>query len=144
MLLVFNSADPAHRVFEGIKGRSRPDLPPDLQWRFGRIRWGKFKAWLGQEGIAIETVEEIERWLKREGPFYLTDLDETTWVDLSSETLAARVARLLEGQTWGLRRLLHSLNREGEQRFGQRISIAPSRSVGQGFRCSQRLVISPA
>lgn len=115
VLLVFNSADLAHRVFEGIKGGSRPDLPPDLQWRFGRIRWDKFKAWLGQEGIAMETMEEIERWLKREGPFYLKDLDEGTWVDLSSETLAARVARLLEGQTWGLRRLLHSLNREGEQ-----------------------------
>lgn len=115
VLLVFNSADLAHRVFEGIKGRSRPDLPPDLQWRFGRIRWDKFKAWLDQEGMAIETVEEIERWLKREGPFYLKDLDEETWVDLSSERLAARVARLLKGQTWGLRRLLYSLNREGEQ-----------------------------
>ena len=115
VLLVLNSADLAHRVFEGIRGKSRHDLPPDLQWRFGRIPWGKFKAWLGQEGIAIETVEEIERWLKREGLLYLKDLDEGTWVDLSSETLAARVARLLEAQTWGLRRLLHSLNREGEQ-----------------------------
>lgn len=116
VLLVFNSADLAHRIFEGIKGRSRPDLPADLQWRFGRIRWAKLKAWLEQEGIALETVEEIERWLKREGPLYLKDLDEGTyWVDLSSEILAARIARLLEGQTWGLRRLLHSLNREGEQ-----------------------------
>ncbi|MGB9880964.1 MAG: DEAD/DEAH box helicase, partial [Anaerolineae bacterium] len=117
VLLVFNSADLAHRVFEGIKGRSRHDLPANLQWRFGRIPWGTFKAWLGQEGIALESVEEMERWLKREGPFYLKDLDEGTWVDLSSETLVARVARLLEGQTWGLKRFLHSLNREGDQRL---------------------------
>jgi len=132
VLVVFNSADLAHRVFEGIKGRSRPDLPPELQLRFGRIPWGTFKAWLGQEGIALETVEEIERWLKREGPFYLKDLGEETRVDLSSETLVARVARLLEGQTWGLKRLLHSLNREGEQRL---IEAMDRQLGGKGKLC---------
>ena len=54
--------DLAHRVFESIKGRSRPDMPIDLQWRFGRIQWGKFKPWLEQEAGEFEQiVEEIER-----------------------------------------------------------------------------------
>lgn len=132
VLLVLNSADLAHRVFESIRSKSRPDLPPDLQWRFGRIPWGKFEAWLGQKEIAIETVEEIEKWLKREGPFYLKDLDEATWVDLSSETLVARVARLLEGQTWGLKRFLHSLNWEGEQRL---IEAMDRQLRGKGKLC---------
>ncbi|MGQ9555765.1 MAG: helicase-related protein, partial [Anaerolineae bacterium] len=114
VLLVFNSADLAHRVFEGIKGKTGPDLPPDLQWRFGRIRWDKFKDWLEREKIATETVEEIERWLKQEGPFYLKDLAEGE-VDISTETLATKVARLLEGQTWSIKRLIYSAARENEK-----------------------------
>lgn len=114
VLLVFNSADLAHRVFEG-KGRSQPDLPPDLQWRFGRIRWGQFKAWLEKKGIASEDVEEIERWLKREGPFHLKDLDARSQVLLPAENLAAKVARLLEGQVWGIKRLVYSVTSEGAE-----------------------------
>jgi DEAD/DEAH box helicase domain-containing protein len=117
VLLVLNSADLAHRVFEGIRGKSRPDLPSDMQWRFGRIPWGDFKNWLRQKRVAPETVEEIERQLKREGPFYLKDLDEGARYDLSGETFAARVARLLEGQTWGLKRFLFTLSWEEEQRL---------------------------
>lgn len=115
VLLVFNSADLAHRVFEGIKGKSLPDLSPDLQMRFGRIPWGKFKGWLEQEGMAMETVGEIEEWLKREGPYYLKDLEGGTRVCLSIETLTARIARLLEDHIYSLKRLLYSLNRGGEQ-----------------------------
>jgi len=111
VLLVFNSADLAHRVFEGVKGKSRPDLPPDLQYRFGRIPWGKFKAWLQQEEIAVETVQEFEHWLRREGPFYLKDL-EAGEVDIPTEVLGSRVARLLEGQTWTIKRLIYSAARE--------------------------------
>ncbi|MBM4432037.1 MAG: DEAD/DEAH box helicase, partial [Chloroflexi bacterium] len=111
ILLVFNSADLAHRVFEGIKGRARPDLPPDLQWRFGRIPWGKFQAWLGQEEIATETVEEIERWLRREGSFHLKDVNAGE-VEIPTEVLAAKVARLLEGQAWSIKRLMYSAARE--------------------------------
>jgi len=111
VLLVFNSADLAHRVFEDIRGRSRPNLPPDLLWHFGRIPWGKLKAWLEQEGIAAETEEEIEGWLRREGPFYLKDID-VGQVELPTETLAVRIARLLEDQAWTIRRLVYSAARE--------------------------------
>ena len=112
VLLVFNSADLAHRVFEGIKGKRRPDLPPDLQYRFGRIQWGKFKEWLEQEGMATETVAEIEQWLRREGPFYLKDLEPGQSVDIPAEILAAQVARFLEGQSWHIKRLVYTAARE--------------------------------
>ena len=112
MLLVFNSADLAHRVFEGIKGRSRPDLPPDFQYRFGRIPWGKFKAWMEKEGIATETVAEIEQWLGREGSFYLKDLESGQSVDIPAEVLVAQVARLLEGLSWHIKRLIYAAARE--------------------------------
>jgi len=112
VLVVFNSADLAHRVFESIKGGPRPDLPPDLLRRFGRIPWGKFKAWMEKEGIATETFAEIERWLRREGPFYLKDLESGQSVDIPAEILAAQVARFLEGQSWHIKRLVYTAARE--------------------------------
>lgn len=114
VLLVFNSADLAHRVFESIKGKSRPELPPDLQWRFGRIRWGHFKAWLerGATGAKTETIEEIERWLKQEGPFYLKDLGDGARVAVTTEALSASVTRLLQGQVWAMKRIVYSAARQ--------------------------------
>ncbi|WP_347245677.1 DEAD/DEAH box helicase, partial [Thermogutta sp.] len=112
VLLVFNSADLAHRVFEGIKGKSRPDLPPDLLWHFGRIRWGQLKAWMEKEEVETETIEEIEHWLTREGPFYLKDL-ERGQVEVPTEALAAGIAHLLEGKAWRIKRLVYSAVREG-------------------------------
>jgi superfamily II DNA or RNA helicase len=112
VLLVFNSADLAHRVFEGIKGKSRPELSSDLLWCFGRIPWGKFKAWMEKEGVAAETVAAIEQWFSREGPFYLKDLEPRQVVDIPAEVLAARVARFLEGQSWHIKRLVYAAARE--------------------------------
>ncbi|ACX52866.1 DEAD/DEAH box helicase domain protein [Ammonifex degensii KC4] len=112
VLLVLNSADMAHRIFEDIKGKFQPDLPIDLQWRFGRVRWGRFKGWLEKKKIAAETIKEIEDWLKREGPFYLKDLSDGCQVNLPVELVVARVAHILESQAWALRRLLYTLDRE--------------------------------
>ncbi|GAB4559001.1 MAG: hypothetical protein Kow0047_04540 [Anaerolineae bacterium] len=111
VLLVFNSADLAHRVFEDIKGKSPPDLPPELKWRFGRVRWGDLKTWMEQAGIEDEIREEIERRLRREGPFLLKDLAPGTQVALPMEALAAQVARLLEAHGWGLKRLVYQAAR---------------------------------
>jgi len=112
VLVVFNSADLAHRVFESIKGSPRPDLPSDLLWRFGRIPWGKLSAWMEEEGMAPETFAEIERWLRREGPFYLKDLESGQSVDIPAEILAAQVARFLEGQSRHIKRLVYTAARE--------------------------------
>jgi superfamily II DNA/RNA helicase len=112
VLLVFNSADLAHRVFEGIKGKSRPELSADLLSRFGRISWGEFKAWMEKERVSGKTVFAIEHWFRREGPFYLKDLEPGQAVDIPAEVLAARVARFLEGQTWHIKRLVHAAARE--------------------------------
>lgn len=108
VLLVFNSADLAHRVFERIRAKTPPDLPGDLKWRFGRIPWGRFKSWLEEERVEAETVEEIEQWLKRKGAFFLEDLGEGTQTKLSAEKLAAKVAGLLESQVWALKRLAYA------------------------------------
>ncbi len=112
VLLVFNSADLAHRVFEDVKGKSPPDLPPDLKWRFGRVRWGDLKAWMEQVGVEDKTLEEIEQRLRREESFHLKDLAGGTRVALPVEALAARVIRLLEGHGWGLKRLVYQAARE--------------------------------
>lgn len=115
VLLVFNSADLAHRVFEGVKGRrSRPDIPPDLKIRFGRIRWRHFKAWSKVEGISSEVVEEIEGWLKREEIFHLKDLEDGAKTSVPTETLASKVSRILENQVWVLKRMAYSAEREGD------------------------------
>jgi len=115
VLLVFNSADLAHRVFEGIRGEFPPDLPSELMWRFGRVRWGDLKAWMEQVGIENRTREEIEQRLKREEPFHLKDLAAGTRVALPVETLTARAARLLEGQDWRLKRLVYQAAREEDR-----------------------------
>ena len=114
VLLVFNSADLAHRVFEGIRGKSHPDLSPELLWRFGRIPWGKFKAWMEKEGIATDTLAMIEQWLRREGPFYLKDLEPGQSVDIPAEVLMAQVVSLLERQFWSFRHLVYAVAREDE------------------------------
>jgi hypothetical protein len=68
--------------------RVDPDLTcRPICYRFGRIPWGKFKAWMEKEGIATETVAEIEQWLRREGPFYLKDLESGQSVDIPAEVL---------------------------------------------------------
>jgi len=112
VLLVFNSADLAHRVFEDIKGKSPPDLPSELRWRFGRVRWSDLKAWMEQIGIEDKTQEEIERHLRRENSLHLKDIAEEDQITLPTEVLAARVARLLEGQSWRLKRLIYKAARE--------------------------------
>ena len=112
VLLVFNSADLAHRVFEGIKGRSSPDIPTDLKLRFGRVRWGRFKAWSEEEGVEPETVSGIERWLKGENSFHLIDLKDGAQARISTETLALKVSRILETQVWTANRLAYSAERE--------------------------------
>jgi len=132
-LLVSNSADLAHRVFEGIK-RSQSDLPADLQFRFGRIPWGKFKDWLEKEGIAAETVEEIERWLGREGSFHLKDLDAGE-VEVPTEPLVAGVARLLEEQARTIKRLVYSAAGEG----GSDLVEAVDRRLGGKSKLSRLL-----
>ncbi len=134
VLLIFNSADLTHRVFEGIKGRPQPALPVDLVYRFGRTPWGRFKPWLEQERIAAETIEEIERWLRREEPLYLKDLDAGE-VEVPTEVLASRVARLLEGQAWGIKRLVYLAVRGDEKDLVE----AVDRRLGGKGKLSQLL-----
>jgi len=128
VLLVFNSADLAHRVFEGIQGKSRPRLSPDLLWRFGRIPWEKFKAWMEKEGIATEAVAEIERWLKREGPFYLKDLEPGQSVDIPADVLMAHMARLLEEEMQCFQRIVYAVARDDEHDLVEGVN---RRLVGQ-------------
>jgi len=119
VLLVFNSADMAHRVFEDIGGQSLPALALDLKLRFGRVRWGELNAWMMRRGIEEQTRKDIERHLRREEGFHLKDLAEGTRIHLSVETLAAGVARLLERQGWGLKRLIYEAAcQEGRELVG--------------------------
>src|SRR5262249_2626887 len=59
VLVVFNAADTAHRVFERIRDEGgRVDLPGDLLLRFGRARWDAFEQWMAQEeAIEEQTIE---------------------------------------------------------------------------------------
>ncbi len=115
ILLVFNSADLAHRVFEGIRGKSSPEIPAEIRLRFGRIRWDRLKAWLVAEKIEPEIGKEIERWLAREEPVHLNDLAPGTQAELSTEELASRVSKILESQTWIIKRRVYSAQRDGEK-----------------------------
>lgn len=112
LLLVFNSADLAHRVFEGIAGKTDAEIPAEMKLSFGRVRWGQFKTWLDQEKIESKTVEEIEQWLKREETFYLKDLADKARVELPADELASESAKLLESQAWAIKRLTYSADRE--------------------------------
>lgn len=112
VLLVFNSADLAHRVFEGIRGKPNAEIPAEMKLRFGRVRWGQFETWLDKEKIEPEIVEEIEQWLKREEPFYLKDLAEGAKANVPADELASKFAKLLESQVWIIKRLAYSADRE--------------------------------
>lgn len=113
VLLVFNSADLAHRVFEGIRGRSNDaEIPAEMKLRFGRIRWGQFKTWMESEKIGSQIQEDIENWLKREEPFRLKDLTDGERAKVPTEELASKIAKLLESQAWTIKRLAYSADRE--------------------------------
>ena len=112
VLLVFNSADLAHRVFEGIAGKTDAEIPAEMKLSFGRVRWGQFKTWLDQEKIESKTVEEIEQWLKREETFCLKDLADGARADVLADELASKSAKLLESQAWAIKRLAYSADRE--------------------------------
>ncbi|NMB85370.1 MAG: ATP-dependent RNA helicase SrmB [Methanosaeta sp. PtaB.Bin018] len=113
VLLVFNSADLAHRVFEGIRGRSNDaEIPAEMKLRFGRVRWGQFKAWLASEKLGAQIEEEIEKWLKREEPFRLKDLADGDRTEVPTEELISKIARLLESQAWVIKSLAYSADRE--------------------------------
>ncbi len=112
VLLVFNSADLAHRVFEGIRGKPDAEIPAEMKLQFGRVRWGQFKTWLDKEKIESEIAEDIEQWLKREEPFYLKDLADGAKANVPADELASKFAKLLESQAWVIKRLAYSADRE--------------------------------
>jgi len=114
ILLVFNSADLAHRVFEGIRGKPNAEIPADMKLRFGRVRWDRFKSWLEAEKIEPEIADEIEQWLKRDEPFYLKDLAQGAKTNVPTDKLASKVAKLLESQAWVIKRLAYSADRDKE------------------------------
>ncbi|VVB71180.1 ATP-dependent RNA helicase DbpA [uncultured archaeon] len=115
ILLVFNSADLAHRVFEGIRGKSSSQIPTEIKLRFGRIRWDSLKAWLEAEKTEPEIGKEIEKWLAREEPVHLNDLAPGARAELSAEELALRAAKILESQAWLIKRRAYSAQRDGEK-----------------------------
>lgn len=98
VLLVFNSADLAHRMFEGIRGKPNAEIPAEMKLRFGRVRWDRFKAWLETERIEPEIAEEIEQWLKHEEPFHLKDLANGAKAGVPTDELASRISKLLESR----------------------------------------------
>lgn len=112
VLLVFNSADLAHRVFEGIRGKADAEIPAEMKLRFGRVRWGRFKVWLDEEKIGPEIAGEIEQWLKREEQFYLKDIADGASANVPVDELASKFAKLLESQAWIIKRLAYSADRE--------------------------------
>ena len=112
VLLVFNSADLAHRVFEGISGKADAEVPAEMKLSFGRVRWGQFRTWLDREKIEPEIAEEIEQWLKREETFNLKDLADGARANVPSDELASKFAKLLESQAWIIKRLAYSADRE--------------------------------
>jgi len=114
VLLVFNSADLAHRMFEGIRGKPNAEIPAEMKLRFGRVRWDRFKAWLETERIEPEIAEEIEQWLKHEEPFHLKDLANGAKAGVPTDELASRISKLLESQAWIIKRLAYSADREKE------------------------------
>lgn len=129
VLLVLNSADLAHRVFEDIGGKSRPDLPMNVRRRFGHTRWGDFRAWMDQEGIESQTVNEIEQWMKREEELHLKDLPQGAQVTLHTEVLVAKIARLLEVQSWALKRLSHAAARGNDDEL---VDVVEQKLAGRG------------
>ena len=115
VLLVFNSADLAHRVFEEICGRSNPEIPAEIKLSFGRVRWDHLKTWMELEKIDPSIGDKVERWLKREGPFHLKDLASGAKARISTDELASRAAKLLENQAWAIKRMVYSVERDGEK-----------------------------
>ena len=114
VLLVFNSADLAHRVFEGIRGRTEAEIPAEMKLSFGRVRWDHFKVWLESEMIAPEITEDLEQWLKRDEPFFLKDLAQGSEANVPTDELASKAAKLLESQAWVIKKLAYSADREKE------------------------------
>jgi hypothetical protein len=123
VLLVFNSADLAHRVFEGIRGRSNPEISAEIRLQFGRVRWDRFKAWLVVEKIEPEIEEDIAKWLKLEVPFHLKDLAHGAKARIPTDELASRVTRLIENQSWAIKKQAYSAEREGKNDRSLRDSI---------------------
>ncbi len=111
VLLVLNSADFAHRIFESIKGGSKPDLPLDILWRFGGIRWKTLKAFIADK-IEDEILNEIESRLGRQDKPLLKDLPAGEQVHIPTDTLAEASSRMLENHLRASKRLAFTAHRE--------------------------------
>ncbi len=119
VLVVFNAADTAHRVFERIRDEGgRVDLPGDLLLRFGRVRWDAFEQWLAQEeAIEQQTIEEIRGALLREHPPYLEDLARGVRVTLSTETFMRCASEQVERYRTAARRLIAAAAQDEQRDF---------------------------
>ncbi|MGH7456494.1 MAG: hypothetical protein ACRENG_34420, partial [bacterium] len=72
VLLVLNSANLAHRVFDRLKDKHAPALTPEQQLRFGRVTWAAFSHFLSRTVPELE--EEIAHHLSYEEPPKLAEV----------------------------------------------------------------------
>ena len=119
VLVIFNTADTAHRLFMQVRGHWGLDLPADLALRFGQVQWSIFETWLAQEHIPAETVAEIRTWLLQQQPFALEDLSNGAYVDVPVETLVRCLSDLLEEYRTGFSHIVALAAKEMQLRGNQ-------------------------
>ncbi len=132
MLVVFNAADLAHRVFAQVRGSQSLTLSTDLLWKFGRVRWGEFEPWLAQEVVPTETVSEIQAWLRQQSLLYLKDIPTGAQATCPTETLMGCLSQVLEEYRGGFRRLItfasKDEHRELHEAIDARLQATPKAS----------------
>lgn len=106
-LVVFNSADAAHRFFERIRGREgNAELSTPHQLKFGQVQWQLFERWLTQEPGLGGLKDEIGKALEREATPYLSDLPEHVQATLPTDTFIRSASEQVDRLSTVMRRLV--------------------------------------
>lgn len=140
ILLVFNSAAAAHRLFGQIRGE-QPSLSIDLQRRFGFVLWCDLRQWLAAEIIPAEIGQAITAWVEQEGPFYLSDLSAGVNANVSTEKLTIKIGQFLQQLSRRLKDMTYQSARQ--QAAGQLLAQAIEQRVssqGKAVKALWRLI----
>lgn len=123
VLLVFNSAAAAHDTFLPYRD-NKPEIPPELKRKYGRVWLSDLRKWMKEEGIAEVARNEIKKAIT---PYYtvaLKDLDRSGVVVINSANVMAALTTLLDTQVKIIANSLRNKDEKIRDKFARQLKNA--------------------
>lgn len=138
VLLVFNSAAVAHATFHA-QAKGSPQLPADMEQKYGRVSIAKLMKWMNEEGIDQEkAIPEVIKAVYQHHTVPLSDLDKVGLVRLNSESIMARLTDLLTPQISYLQATLRDMHKPNTNKLITLIKDATRLDITSSSEEAQR------